>query len=191
MELQVSGFVTNHHLLNSGVLNIELTVSKGVYNCITEGYITVPAGFTLKGASEDGRTYIYKMDVKPNDNGIFSFTVKFNWGTTFSGANPAGTVHDNADTSNSELDLLKAQIEAFRATLFGYYEDGTSEGLRSINVKLEAANQARSEAIAANPNADISALNEQIKTLETQKAALINAEYQDSYKLTIIAATQN
>jgi hypothetical protein len=191
MEIQVSGFVTNHHLLNGGVLNIELTVSKGVYDCIQEGYITVPDGFTLKEASQDGRTYIYKMDIKPNDNGIFNFTVKFNWGTKFNGSNPAGTVHDNAETTNSELDLLKAQIEAFRAILFGYYEDGTSDGLRSINVKLEAANEARSEAIAADPNADISALNEQIKTLETQKAALINAEYQDSYKLTIIAATQN
>ena len=191
MELQVSGFVTNHHLLNGGVLNIELTVSKGVYDCIQEGYITVPNGFTLKEASQDGRTYIYKMDIKPNDNGIFSFAVKFNWGTAFSGANPAGTVHDNAETTNSELDLVKAQIEAFRAILFGYYEDGTSDGLRSINVKLEAANQERSNAIAADPNADISALNKQIATLEAQKAALINGDYQDSYKLTIIAATQN
>ena len=191
MEIQVSGFVTNHHLLNGGVLNIELTVSKGVNDSITAGYILVPTGFTLKESIEEGRKYVYKMDVRPNDNGIFSFSVKFNWGAEFNNANPAGTVHDNDATSNSELDLLKAKIEAFRATLFGYYEDGTSEGLRSINVKLEKANEARSNAIAADPNADISALNQQIATLEAQKAALINGDYQDSYKLTIIAATQN
>ncbi len=193
LEIQVSGFVTNHQLLNGGVLNIELAVSKGVYDCISEGYITIPVGFTLKESIEEGKKYVYKMDVKPNDNGIFSFNVKFNWGSEFDNANPAGVVNDKATTTNSELDLLKAKIEAFRAILFEYYEDGASgtKGLRSINASLEDLNRARSEAIAANPNADITALNDQIKTLENQKSALINGDYNDSYKLTIIAATQN
>lgn len=193
LEIHVSGFVTNHQLLNGGVLNIELAVSKGVYDCISEGYITIPVGFTLKGSIEEGRKYVYTMDVTPNNNGIFSFSVKFNWGSEFGGSNPAGKVNDNETTTNSQLDLLKAKIEAFRAILFEYYEDSSSgtNGLRSINEALETANRARSEAIAADPNADITALNQQIATLETQKAALINGDYQDSYKLTIIAATQN
>ena len=191
MELQVTGFVTNHNLLNGGVLNVELTVSKGVYDCIQAGYITAPNGFTLKGPSEDGKSYIYKMDVTPLDQGTFSFSVKFNWGIEFNSANPAGTVHDNSSTKNTELDLLKAKIEAFRATLYGYYEDGLSDGLKTINANLDAVNQARSAAISANPNADISSYNKQISELEEQKANLINGDYQDSYKLTIIAATQN
>ena len=201
LEIKVSGLVTNHHLLDDGVLNIELEVSKGVKDCIENQYINIPEGFEFKKVdgveytNESGK-YVLIMNVEPSSSGLFNFTVKFSWGSAFNNANPAGTTNDNSETTATQLDELKNKIEIFRALLYGYYDNNTDNCLSKINEQLVTAYDNLNNALQLDYSSEeakeaaISSIQNTISLLENQKATLINSEYNDSYKLTIIAATE-
>lgn len=202
LEIKVVGLVSNRQLLKDGVINIELEVSEGVKKCIDNDYIETPAGFAFKMNGDiefktENGNYVLVMDVQPNDNNTFEFSVKFSWGSAFNFANPAGTVNDNNDTTASQLDELKVKIEIFRALLYGYYDNGTDNCLKTINANLDNKYEELNAAFNNSTyspevkEAKITEIQTAISGLEDQKAKLINGEYSDSYKLTIIAATDN
>lgn len=202
LEIKVVGLITNPQLLKGGVLNVELEISEGVKQCIDNDYIEAPSGFTYKmnGDTEfktENGNYVLLMDVQPNDNNTFEFSVKFSWGSAFNFANPAGTDNDNINTTSAQLDELKNKIEIFRALLYGYYDNGTENCLKTINANLDVKYEELTKAFN-NSNltpevkeATIAEIQTKISGLEAQKATLINGKYSDSYKLTIIAATDN
>ena len=194
MKLNVSGYITNLPLLKDGKFTVNLVVTEGVHNCITKNFINIK-DFTYSSKDEKTNLYTYTREVAPEQNGTFAYSVEFEWGTVFEGENPAKST-DKEGITNTELDVIKKNLEEFRAYLLGYYEnflnaENESEfGLKYYNSEIE-----RLETLIHTPNpedADNNLSTDQklakIDGLRKAKQALISgADDTNKYQIVMIA----
>lgn len=194
MKLNVSGYITNLPLLKDGKFTVNLVVTEGVHNCLTKNFIQLK-DFANPVKDEQTGLYTYTREITPEANGTFAYSVEFVWGTVFEGENPAKS-SDKEGITNTELDVIKKNLEEFRAYLLGYYEDflndsNTSEkGLKYYNSEIE-----RLETLIHTPNPEDADNNlsvdeklAKISTLRANKENLIkNADDTNKYQLVMIA----
>ena len=194
MKLNVSGYITNLPLLKDGKFTVNLVVTEGVHNCLTKNFIQLK-DFAYASKDEQTSLYTYTREITPEANGTFAYSVEFEWGSVFASENPAKST-DRDGITNTELDVIKKNLEEFRAYLLGYYEnflnaDNESEfGLKYYNSEIE-----RLETLIHTPNpedADNGLSTDQklakIAELRTAKQALISgADDTNKYQLVMIA----
>lgn len=188
MKLQVSGYITNNSLLQDGQFTVNLVVTEGVHNCITKNFIGLN-DFTAPSSAENGK-FVYTRKITPEQNGTFTYSVEFVWGSVFGGQNPAKS-SDNVEISNTELDVIKKNLEEFRATLLGYYEiDGELNDLKEYN---EEISRLENLILTENPSDPDNGKTDDellamIATIRTNKKALIEgADDTNKYQLVMIA----
>ena len=193
MKLNVSGYITNLPLLKDGKFTVNLVVTEGVHNCLTKDFIQLK-DFANPVKDEQG-LYTYTREITPEANGTFAYSVEFVWGSVFEGENPAKST-DKAGITNTELDVIKKNLEEFRAYLLGYYEDflsasNTSEkGLKYYNSEIE-----RLETLIHTPNQEDAdnnlSVDEKLAKIATHRAnkenLIKNAADTNQYQLVMIA----
>ena len=174
-----------------------------VKNCIDNGYISLKDFGATPVKDEKTGIYTYSRQITPESNGFFSYSVEFQWGTKFEGVNP-GLSSDKVDITNAELDIIKKNLEDFRAYLLGYFNNGFEctfveggeekkellKGLDEYNRQI-AAKEAAINALDekdADYASKVASLLEEIAALRVRKNALIsNAIDKNQYQLVMIA----
>ena len=194
MKLHVSGYITNLTLLKDGKFTVNLVVTEGVHNCLTKNFIQLK-DFANPVKDDQTGLYTYTREIAPASNGTFDYYVEFVWGSVFNGENPAKST-DAEGITNDELDVIKKNLEEFRAYLLGYYEDhlGANDqpvkGLKYYNSEIS-----RLETLIHTPNPEdadngltVDDKLAKIATLRANKEDLIkNANDTNKYQLVMIA----
>ena len=203
IKLDVSGYITNHALLKDGEFTVNLVVTESVKNCIDNKYISLNDFGTSPVKDEQTSNYTYTRQIAPDDNGYFSYSVEFVWGEKFGGANPSLST-DRDDITNAELDVIKKNLEDFRAYLLDYYTNGFEctfvegedekkeflKGLSYYNDEIAAKEAAINDLNEKDADyADkVAGLLEEIAALRLRKNTLIlNAPDNNKYQLVMIA----
>lgn len=208
LKLDVSGYITNHTLLANGEFTVNFVVTESVKNCIDNKYIVLKDFGAMPVKDEKTGNYTYTRQVKPDNNGFFSYSVEFEWGEKFNGKNPSLST-DEATITNTELDVIKKNLEDFRAYLLDYYtngfectfkekdDQGVEQDVKEILKGLSYYNDeiAAKEAAINNLNekdsdyeTKVATLLEEIAALRVRKNALIlNAADNNKYQLVMIA----
>lgn len=203
IKLDVSGYITNHALLKDGVFTVNLVVTESVKNCIDNKYISLNDFDTNPVKDEQTSNYTYTRQIEPDDNGYFSYSVEFVWGEKFGGTNPSLST-DRDDITNAELDVIKKNLEDFRAYLLNYYTNGFEctfvegedekkeilKGLSYYNDEIAAKEAAINDLDEKDTDYanKVAGLLEEIAALRLRKNTLIlNAPDNNKYQLVMIA----
>ena len=213
MEIVVTGSLSNHTLLHQGVFEVQLVVSEGVYECITNGYLSLDAfeleqseGAPLEITKGGNSYYVYSRKITPDSNGSFKYSIKFNWGDNFKVNGDATAINPGLRSDQEDifkdgnvididaLDTIKQVLEEFRAHLFGYYNksltlniDETEKTFKSLKTYYEEITAL--EESCKNATQDVlEQLLGEIAELEAEKNELItNAPANDQYEIIMIA----
>ena len=112
LSLTIQGKINKKDIL--GELNYEIELPAGLIAAANADLIVLPEGVK----NVDGKKVIDESSIQ--EDGTFSFTIKFNWGSVFEGENPS-TFYDRADKAGISDEEVQTMLEDIRAYVYGYY----------------------------------------------------------------------